>query len=190
MATPSNVRAEALKDLGNQFKLLDCSDLLQKHWGSMYFVSRLRRDVCRSIAHGLLLFAVFVAMSSASGQQSARFQMANRLLDALQFDSSLERFGNRQYPGALASDSAALERFRDFRSKYLDVARMRQLAATRYSELFSADELSELMGFFESTAGKKYVELQPQIGDSIQPIIAAAFREHAEEFRRDVLRLP
>jgi hypothetical protein len=116
-------------------------------------------------------------------------QMAHRLLDALRFDSTLERFGARQSASASA-DADAVRRYRDFRAKYFDMHRIRERAAAKYAELFTEDELANLVQFFESPAGRKFTEQQPLIGEAIQPVIAEAFREHADEYRREVLGLP
>jgi hypothetical protein len=126
---------------------------------------------------------------SAPAPDEARIKLANRLLDALQFDSTLDRFGT---PGSSASetDTAARKTLGDFRKKNLDVVRMRRHAAEAYAALFTEAELIELTRVFESPAGRKYIEVQPKIAAAISQVVAAAFTEHLEEFKRDVLGMP
>ena len=141
---------------------------------------------------GTSALTMLMAMNSASSQSpppSDRIQLANRVLDGLQFDKTIERFATHQ-SSRLAADSAALGRWRKFERKYFDMPKMRLAAAAKYAELFTATELTELAQFLESPAGSKYVELQPRLAEAIQPVIAAAFRDHFEEFRHDVLGLP
>jgi hypothetical protein len=115
-------------------------------------------------------------------------QLAHRLLDALKFESTLDRFGART--GGSSPDAAAIGRYRDFRAKYFDMPKLRDRAAARYAELFTEGELAELVRFFESPAGRKFTDQQPSIGEAIHPLIADVFREHADEYRRHVLGLP
>lgn len=131
-----------------------------------------------------------LAMNTADAQSgpSPKMRLAHRLLDALQWDVSLERFAGRQSSSAF--DSAAVSRYREFRAKYFDMPKMRDAVATEYARLFSESELEEMVKFFESPAGRKYVETQLQIADVLQPMIAAVFKEHMEEYKRDVLGLP
>lgn len=128
-------------------------------------------------------------MGTVDGQSdpAPKLQLANRLLNALKWDESLDRFAGRQ---SSVFDSAAVSRYRAFRAKYFDMPKMRAAAAAEYARLFSQSELDEMVTFFESPIGRKYIETQPQIGDVVQPIVAATFKAHMDEYRREVLGLP
>jgi hypothetical protein len=130
---------------------------------------------------------LFLIAMTTHAQKPNKLQLANRLLDAIQFDSWAERLAAPQTP---SSDSASFDRYRAFIKKNLDMGRLRERAAARYAELFTEHELTELVSFLESPTGRKYTDSQPKVGEVIQPIIAAMFREHFDEYRHDVLKLP
>jgi hypothetical protein len=142
--------------------------------------------VSKSFAAFPVLLSV-IAMTTTGAQQPARLDLANRLLDAIQFDRLVDRMGA---PQSSSADTATIQRYRAFITKHLDVRRLRERAAAQYAELFTEEELGELVRFFESPAGRKYTSSQPKIIEAIQPIIAAVFREHFDEYRREVLGLP
>jgi uncharacterized protein len=148
--------------------------------------------------HGLLrvlLAAVLVhslgAMSDAAAQSVERLALANRLLDALDFDNSQERFATRQMPGVSPEGLEMYKAFRNVEKKYLTPDKLRPHAARAYASLFTDEELRTLISFFDSPTGRKFTETRPAIADSIQRVISEVLREHSEELREGLIkRLP
>ena len=142
----------------------------------------------------MLLAAVPVhslgAVSDAAAQSVERLALANRLLDALDFDNSQERFATRQMPGVSPEGLEMYKAFRNVEKKYLTPDKLRPHAARAYASLFDEAELRTLIVFFESPIGRKYTETRPAIADSIQRVVSEVMREHAEELREALLKRP
>ena len=149
------------------------------------YVHRIRRVLLAAVlAHAL------GAMSDAAAQSVERLALANRLLDALDFDNAHERFGNRQMPGVSQQAQDAYKAWRGVQKKYLTPDKLRPHAARAYASLFNEAELQTLIAFFESPVGKRFTNTQPVIADSIQRVMSEVFREHADEFTRTIFTLP
>ena len=138
--------------------------------------------------YGIAALCFLGAGTAAAQVDDGRSKAAHRLVQALELDASLERLAFRQT--ASAADSASIARLQQFLAKYLDVARLRDSAASQYARSMTTSELTALAGLFESDLGKKYLALQPHVADALQPILSAVFREHMSEFQREVLRIP
>ena len=129
-------------------------------------------------------------MSDAAAQSVERLALANRLLDALDFDNSQERFATRQMPGISPEGLEAYKAFRNIEKKYLTPDKMRPHAARAYASLFNEAELRTLITFFESPIGRRFTDTRPVIADSIQRVISEVFREHSEEIQEAVFKTP
>ena len=130
-------------------------------------------------------------MSDAEAQVPDRLTLANRLLDAMDYDNLRSRTDARI---ALGQQSPQAERATKadvaFRAKYLSPRVLRPPLAQAYADLFTVEELADLVAFYESPTGKKLTKLQPDLASALQGVISAVYRDHFEEFSRDVLQIP
>lgn len=129
-------------------------------------------------------------MSDAEAQGPDRIALANRLLDAMGVDDLRSRadsvFAFGQTPQARESAKAEAA----FRAKYLPPDVVRPPLAQAYADLFPRRNSPSSWRFYESPIGKKLTTLQPQLANALQGVISRAYRDHFEEYSRDVLKIP
>lgn len=123
---------------------------------------------------GVLALLLLAPPASAAGADPAKEADIRRLLElTVRPEASLEPL--RVLMGRLAPLAARRgprceerfrkeldEMFRDLETTY------RESAVSLYDEAFSADEVREMVRFFESPAGRAYVERQPGILREVQ----------------------
>lgn len=129
-------------------------------------------------------------MSDAEAQVPNRLVLANRLLDAMDFDSSRSRAEAHFAPTRSPQAEQVAKADAAFRAKYLTREVLRPPLAQAYAKLFSAAELTELIAFYESPTGKKLTRLQPELAGALQGVFSRVYQDHFEEFSRDVLQIP
>lgn len=117
-------------------------------------------------------------------------RLANRLLDALAFD---ERIRGRYDRMALARDSAdeteraAYERLAavvESRRQIITPELLRPHVVARYVAQFSEEELRQLIAFYESPLGQKFVRTWNDDAGSIRNVMRAAVEERDAQHRR------
>jgi hypothetical protein len=126
-------------------------------------------------------------MSALDAQSPERLALANRLLDALDFDNTSRRFRSRQMPGVSDEGRTAMDAIASIEEKALTPEKLRPPVAKAYASLFSEDELRRLIAFYESPIGRRYTAVQPQIADSMQRVISEAFEEYGDELKKTLL---
>ena len=125
-----------------------------------------------------------------SAQNAERATLANRLLDAMEFEAGELRRRTRVPPGQTEAERQAVERGNQFLSRHLPPERLRPPLARAYATLFTSSELLELITFFDSPVGKKLSRNQVNFADAMQETISAVYRENLEEYSRTVLQIP
>ncbi|HYD52594.1 MAG TPA: DUF2059 domain-containing protein [Gemmatimonadaceae bacterium] len=132
----------------------------------------------------VLALALSLPMSDVSAQ-SAKERLATRILDAQQYETFAARMGAQ----GVAPDSQ-MSKHNAFLAKHIDRAEVRRRIIAAYVEHFTEEELTAIASFFEMPVGAKYQQFIPLIQVAVQPIYSAVFKEHAEEYRREVLGIP
>jgi len=122
--------------------------------------------------------------------ENEKEQLANRLLDALAFD---ERIRGRYDRVALDRDSAneseraAYERLAavvESRRQIVTPELLRPHVVARYVAEFSEEELRQLIAFYESPLGQKFVRTWSDDATSIRHVMRAAVEEQEAQRRR------
>jgi hypothetical protein len=145
---------------------------------------RLRSAFC----FGVLSLRLF--MSDAEAQSPERLTLANRLLDAMDFDNTRSRFNSQTVPGRSPQAEQAAKADAAFTAKYMGPKVLRQPLVEAYATLFTAEELRELVAFYESPTGRKLTKSQPELANALQGVMSRVYRDHLEEYSRDVLKIP
>lgn len=139
------------------------------------------RALVQSLA--LLVAAGFRMHAQAVPVSPERLALVDSLLTAMDFDRSITGNAAMQLPKlADSSARAGISAYQAFAKKYLTVEAIRPRVANRYAELFSDDELRDMLRFYQSAVGKKFVGLQPSLAQASQAAIAQIVHEHMTEY--------
>lgn len=129
-------------------------------------------------------------MSDAEPTVRDRLTLANRLLDAMEFDNAIQRMAFRTVPNRPEAEEAAERASAAFSAKHVTPQVLRGPLAGAYARLFSAQELVDLVAFYESPTGRKLTATQPELADTLQAAVSRVYQDHLGEFSRDVLGMP
>ena len=135
------------------------------------------------------LLILILSASSAAQQQSHR-DAAIALFDAKHTEDSVQQTLDRfvsQMPELQTKMGVPKERqakseqhMEEVAKVIMEVAtyeRMRDYFATIYTEVFTEDELRELVHFYTSPIGKKYVQKQPELAQAAMGMTGEMMRE-------------
>ena len=125
--------------------------------------------------------------ASAQSPDSTRLVLAQRLLDAMQYDTQLARLTKPPSGPAQATDEA-VRLHREFQLKYLTPDKIRPPVERALADLYTEGELKELIAFHESPIGRKYIAMQPKIAEATQGVISEVYRTHAAELQEILLK--
>ncbi len=133
-----------------------------------------------------------LALMSDTGaaQSDERLALAHRLLDAMDFENAEIRRRDRVVPGQTEAQQKVQKASVAFQAKHLPPQKLREPLAHAYASLFTADELTRLVAFYDSPEGKKLTRLQPELANAIQAVISQVYRDHFEEYSTTVLQIP
>lgn len=113
-----------------------------------------------------------------------RLVLANALLDAMDFDHTADRMAAMRLPRPDAASQAGFQGLQAFAKQFFTPQNLRPPTARAYAELFTDDELRELIKFYQSPAAKKLTELQPVLAQKNQEIVAQIIQEHMDDYLR------
>ena len=110
--------------------------------------------------------------------------LANSLLDAMDFDHTSDRMAAMKLRSSDSASQAGYIGLQAFAKKYFTPANLRPATATAYAELFTDEELGELIQFYRSPVARKLTELQPVLGERNQAIVAQLIQDNMGEYLR------
>jgi hypothetical protein len=113
-----------------------------------------------------------------------RIALANALLDAMDFDQTSDRIAAMKLRSADSAAQAGYTGLQAFAKKYFTPENLRPATARTYAELFTDEELGELIQFYRSPVAKKLTELQPTLGERNQAIVAQIIQDNMGEYLR------
>lgn len=105
-----------------------------------------------------------------------RLALAYRLLTAIRFDAMRTSMQSSMPQGAASLLFAGV-----------DQSEVRRLAAEAWAALLTDEELSQLIEFFESPTGQKYMDAQSRVVEAMKPAFAASVAESMKQLTRDML---
>jgi hypothetical protein len=165
----------------------------------------------RLLAAMLLVFLCAGAGSSARAQDGIdphRLALGAQLLDLAgaktmvvqmldQVGPGLTQLIQQANPGKETEVAEVMNQYILPRMKH-DLPDAMQACAAVYASHFTADELSQLIGFYQSPLGRKLVQEQPAMGQELARLGSAwaqsaamkAIHDYAEEFRKRGLDTP
>jgi hypothetical protein len=125
---------------------------------------------------------------TAPQNRGEKERLANRLVDATDFDRRFDqRFDNmapldpekeRDVPSVAR---ARLQAVTDFNRRVVTAERLRPHMVAHYVDNFSEDELRELLAFYKSPVGRKYVHSWREEPRRIRDVLLALRAEHQWE---------
>jgi len=113
-----------------------------------------------------------------------RIALANTLLDAMDFDHSSDRMAAMRLRSADPAAQAGYSGLQAFAKRYFTPENLRPATAKAYAELFTDDELHDLINFYQSPVAKKLTKLQPTLGERNQAIVAQIIQDNMDEYLR------
>src|SRR5437868_3971317 len=144
-------------------------------------------DVSRTDGWTLPATGEHMASVPPDSDLAERELLAARLLDAMEFDQrisrrydSLTRDRARQSSTSPAAQDA-LRAVIELRRRVVTPELLRPHVIARYVAAFTSAELRELVGFYESPVGKKFVRLWSDDDDTIKRVMTEATDAHAGE---------
>lgn len=125
---------------------------------------------------GLVLAAVVLAGSAARAGEAERYQLAEKLLVAMEVQKTIEQsfatvremqmtqLRNMNLGEKGSEQAQAMQgQIMDMISKELSWDSLKKDYAQIYAETFTEDELKGLVAFYESPVGRSFVEKQPEL---------------------------
>jgi hypothetical protein len=137
--------------------------------------------ICRTIVKAFLITAATgLAMTASAGSK----ELATELLEIYDVPS-VTRLGVSTMIDTLTTQDAHLRPYagivRDFAERRLAWPNLRDGIVKEYTATFSEQELRELVDFFKSPTGKKFIQASPglgqRIGQSVQRVLVESQKE-------------
>ena len=119
-----------------------------------------------------------------------RIALANSLLDAMDFDHAPDRMAALRLRSADSAAQAGFSGLQAFAKKFFTPQNLRPAMAKAYAELFTDDELRELIAFYQSPVAKKLTGLQATLAEKNQAIVAQIIQDNMDEYLRTMNQPP
>lgn len=128
-------------------------------------------------------------MNSADARTPDRHELAARLLRTIKANRGADSRGG-PLAAVVSPESAGTQQASEaFLARYLPTSRLDSAAADEYAAVLSDAELQELIAFFGSPLGKKYLRAQVAAGVRVQQLFAEAYRAHGDELQQTITKI-
>jgi uncharacterized protein len=115
---------------------------------------------------GLLIFALVLHPSISVGDERSHRMAAENLLIVMEVDKSLPKIAEQVVENQIQQNpqlAPQREVFKQFITKYLNWASVKEETITAYTQEFTEPELKKLTEFYKTPLGKKANEKMPQL---------------------------
>jgi uncharacterized protein len=121
---------------------------------------------------------------------AGRLAAARELVDALNVQKVLDRSMENMLR-AQTEQNPAMEQFADimraFFAKYVTWATLRDSYAQIYADLFTVQELRDMLAFYHSPTGRKVAELTPELTERGSELGRQAVQAHLPELQAQIM---
>ena len=141
------------------------------------------------IAGWLFLSPTAHAQSTAAPASAGAHRAAEELVQVMQFDKTMNAGIDRMIEMQV-SQNAQLKtvepELRAFLSKYMSAAVLKNDIITLYTREFSESELKDLVKFYQSPTGQKFVSKQPLLMQQGMELGQRRVQEHLPELQKSI----
>ncbi len=143
-----------------------------------------------SMNHSIaLVFAILVSLSPAALSATAAEKEAEKLLNTVKIEESMERSMQQMLAVQLQQNPAMTpykEIILNFLRKHMSYKSLKPEWIRIYSESFSADELKEINAFYQTATGQKTIRLLPRLMAEGTKIGMSRVQQNMPELRKQI----
>lgn len=142
----------------------------------------------------LVLFICLGVLANSFSQTTKKQELIKELFTVMQSDSANDKVMNSILPALMnqnqsqPKDSASVEKAKQVMSVVMETVKglIEKVNADKvelYDKYFTEKEIKQMIAFYKSPAGKKYVETKPEI---TKEIVAKIMKDYLPEFKKSI----
>ncbi len=131
-----------------------------------------------------LLLAMLLMTNMMVVQASSSEDLALRLLELFHVQEATDTAAQVMVGQIMASNESLLAHeavFKEFSRRYLGWNAIRKDIAKIYSQEFSQQELKQLVEFFETPLGRKFIQTNPSLTGKVAKYIQSVVQKHEQD---------
>ena len=142
--------------------------------------------------YGVLFFLLIGLAGSARAQEASEGeqQVARELLETMNTQQTFEASMDAMLDMQMEQNPAAAQLepiMREFFAEHLAWDQIEPDYVALYTDLYTEDELKELIAFYQTDVGRKVVEVMPEMAVRSQQIAQGHIQEHASELQQKIM---
>ena len=142
--------------------------------------------------YGILFFLIAGLVGSVHAQEGTggEEQAALELLEIMNTQGTFEASMNAMLEMQMQQNPAAAQLepvMREFFAEHLAWDQIQPDYVALYADLYTEDELREMISFYQTDVGQKMVEVMPEMAVRSQQIAQQHIQEHASELQQKIM---
>ena len=137
----------------------------------------------------ILVFCFGILCSPAFAQSSSEGQAIDDLMEVLNFEKQLEQSAERMFDmqvKAMPQIAQFKDVMMDFFDKHVTWDKLGDDIKSVYADLFTEQEVRDLIAFYKTPTGKKMVEKMPALQARLAQVSQQAVLEHRAELQQKI----
>jgi uncharacterized protein len=143
----------------------------------------MKRMMIAVLCAAFVMAAVAPVLADEASHRAAVEKLLSLMKMQENMDKSLDKILESQTRASPGGGAGMAEATRNFYNKYISWAALKDDIVKIYMEVYTEDEVKELVAFHESPIGKKMTEKNPDLSTKIMELTMARMRDHMQELQ-------